>query len=155
MSCYERFHQALRERGFRLTAQRAAIVEALHDTGHKPVTAEAIHQLVADREDAADLATVYRTLEMLQEIGFAKLIDTGRKERLWEFTGPYEPHGHLLCRTCGKVVPIDLAELEELTVRLREEYGFDLDTAQVTLPGQCPTCRILEERAIDARGGTE
>ena len=87
MSCFEKFHELLREHGFRLTPQREAILEVLHHAPGQTITAEEVFALVSQAEVGADLATVYRTLEMLADIGFVKNIDTGHKERLWQFLG--------------------------------------------------------------------
>jgi len=144
MSCFEKFHDLLRARGFRLTPQREAILEALHQVQGEMVTAEEIHSLVQQGESDLDLATVYRTLELLAEIGFVKSIDTGHKERLWQFIGAEEPHAHLLCRSCGKLYGLSEADLAGLATRLREAYGFDVDVGQVTIPGLCPECRAAE-----------
>ncbi|NLT43670.1 MAG: transcriptional repressor [Anaerolineae bacterium] len=141
MSCFEKFHELLKERGFRLTPQREAIVEALHQVQGDTVTAERIHELVGQLEPGIDLATVYRTLEMLSQIEFVKSIDSGGKVRLWQFVGAEDPHPHLLCRSCGMLFGVEPAELEQLSGQLRELYGFDIDIGQLTIPGLCPACR--------------
>lgn len=141
MSCFEKFHDLLKEHGFRLTPQREAILEALHRVQNEMVTAEQIHELVSEAQPGVDLATVYRTLEMLAEIEFVKSIDTGHKMRLWQFVGAEDPHPHLLCRSCGKLYGLDHDALEGLAAQLRELYGFDVDIGQVTIPGLCPECR--------------
>lgn len=141
MSCFEKFHDLLKERGFRLTPQREAILEALHQVQSETVTAERIHELVGQAQPGVDLATVYRTLEMLAEIEFVKSIDTGRKERLWQFVGAEAAHAHLLCRSCGRLYGLDGDALAGLAARMRDVYGFDVDIGQVTIPGLCPECR--------------
>lgn len=141
MSCYDKFHELLKERGFRLTPQREAIVKALHKVQGETVTAECIHGLLQQHEAGIDLATVYRTLELLSEIEFVKSIDTGHKVRLWQFVGAEDPHPHLLCRSCGKLFGLEQSELEALADELRRLHGFDIDIGQVTIPGLCPDCR--------------
>ncbi len=141
MSCFDKFRGLLKERGFRLTPQREAILEALHLVQGEMVTAERIHELVGESRLGVDLATVYRTLEMLAEIEFVKSINTGHKVRLWQFVGAEDPHPHLLCRSCGKLYGIDQGALQALAAQLRDRYGFDVDIGQVTIPGLCPECR--------------
>jgi len=151
MSCFERFRELLRERGFRLTPQREAILSALHRVQRETVTAERIHELVQQTEPGVDLATVYRTLEMLARIEFVKGIDTGGKVRLWQFVGIEDAHAHLLCRSCGTLFGLEPAEVEPLAEQLRALYGFEVDVGQLTIPGLCPECRArssLEGKAL-------
>lgn len=141
MSCYEKFRDELRAHGFRLTPQREVVLRALHELPERTTTAEALHERARRRDPGLDLVTVYRTLEVLAEIDFVKCIETGRKERLWEFLGAESPHPHLLCRSCGRLYGVDEEELASLRQYLREQYGFDADLGQVTIPGLCPECR--------------
>lgn len=143
MSCEQKFKDELRARGFRLTPQREEILEVLHDCHGDTTTAESVYEHVRRRDPHIDVATVYRTLELLAELGFAKCIDTGRKERLWEFLGSEEPHPHLLCRHCGELSGLDPAETEALSEHLRRHYGFTAAIGQLTIPGLCRRCRDL------------
>mgnify|MGYP005854617167 CR=1 FL=1 len=140
MSCEKKFKDELRARGFRLTPQREAVLEALHEV-HGCTTAEALHELVSRRDLGVDLATVYRTLEVLAEIDFVKCIETGRKERLWEFLGEKDPHPHFLCRLCGQLYGLEDAEFLALQRHLQERYGFSADLHHLTIPGLCASCR--------------
>lgn len=147
MSCEKLFKEQLRARGFRLTPQREEILAALHLTRGCTTTAEALHQRVLERDPGVDLVTVYRTLELLSNMGFVKCIETGRKERLWEFVGAEHPHPHLLCRSCGELVGFDEEELAPLREYLEEHYGFGATIGQVTIPGLCRRCRQKEAAA--------
>ncbi len=143
MSCEKKFKDELKDRGFRVTPQREAILEALHQV-HGCTTAEALHESIQDRDPGVDLATVYRTLELLAELDFAKCIETGRKKHVWEFLGAEEPHPHLLCRACGKLYGAEERDLAPLRRYLQETYGFEADIGQITIPGLCPKCRRPE-----------
>jgi Fur family transcriptional regulator, ferric uptake regulator len=144
LSCEKKFRDALRRRGFRLTPQREAILEALHHA-EGCLTAEALHERVCADPDCAsngiDLATVYRTLELLAAIDFVACIETGHKERLWEFRGDEAPRPHLLCRACGELSTLGEPEVAELTDYLMQRYGFAPSTGQLTIPGLCHKCR--------------
>jgi len=144
MSCEKKFKEKLKVRGFRLTPQREAILGALHRVSGY-TTAEALHERVQDIDPGVDLVTVYRTLELLAELDFVKCIETGRKERLWEFLGEREPHPHLLCRACGKLYSLEENELAGLREHLRQRYGFTATLGQLTVPGLCPQCREKAE----------
>jgi Fur family transcriptional regulator, ferric uptake regulator len=141
VSCEKVFKEQLKARGFRLTPQREEILEALHQTAGCTTTAEALYERVAGRDPGVDLVTVYRTLELLGNMGFVKCIETGHKERLWEFVGAEHPHPHLLCRVCGELSGLDEDEMAPLRQYLEEHYGFSAAIGQVTIPGLCRRCR--------------
>ncbi len=94
MSCEKAFMEALRARGFRFTPQREMILEVLHHMpGHS--TAEEIYSRVQELSSRVDIATLYRTLELLQELEFVNVIDMGAHERRYELVGVNSPHPHL------------------------------------------------------------
>ena len=142
MSCEKKFKDYLRQHGFRLTPQREAVLEALHELKGCTTTAEQLHEHARQADGGIDLATVYRTLELLADLGFAKCIQTGQKERLWEFLGAEEhPHPHMLCRACGRLTGLEEADVSELRDGLRRRYGFEPSLGDLTIPGLCPECR--------------
>lgn len=141
MSCEKKFKEELKAHGFRLTPQREAILEALHEVKGCTTTAEALYERVLAAEPGIDLVTVYRTLELLAGLGFVKCITTGHKERLWEFLGSEQPHPHLLCRACGELSGFDESEIASLREYLFAQYGFTPSLAQLTIPGLCRRCR--------------
>jgi Fur family transcriptional regulator, ferric uptake regulator len=124
--------ERLHARGLRVTPQRERVLDAVRSMGH--ATPEQIAAAVPD----VDLTTVYRTLELLEELGLV------RHTHLDHGAPAYRPaeddHLHVVCHQCGNVVdaPADLAE--ELERRLRDERGFWLDRAHLTLFGRCAGC---------------
>ena len=71
MSCEQLFKQQLKKKGLRLTNQRKAVLEILHET-NGPVSADEIYQMISLKNPGFDLSTVYRTLELLKEIGLVQ-----------------------------------------------------------------------------------
>jgi Fur family ferric uptake transcriptional regulator len=140
MSCLEKFRQLLHERGFRLTPQRELILEALHDV-QGCITAEALYERVHGIDPGIDLATIYRTLELLANIDFVKCIDTGHKEKLWQFLGTTQPQPHLRCEACGQLIDCRQEELAPLREALRRRYGFEPNLGHLTIPGICFQCQ--------------
>jgi Fur family ferric uptake transcriptional regulator len=139
MSCEHKFMEALHERGFRFTPQREIILEVLHHTpAHS--TAEEIYSQVQEVSGRVDITTLYRTLELLQELEFVNVIDMGVQGRRYELVGISSPHPHLVCRSCGSILDLDPKELQPLAARLEEEYGVRTDMAQLTLHGLCSAC---------------
>lgn len=122
----------LRERGLRVTSQREQVLAAVRALGH--ATPEQISESVS----GVDVTTVYRTLELLEEIGLV------RHAHLKHGAPSYRPaedeHIHVVCHACGSVVDADPALVDSLARRLFDEAGFVLDRAHFTVFGQCRTC---------------
>lgn len=129
----------LRQQGFRLTPQREMIIEALaHSDDH--LTAEAIYSQIQARTQAVNLATVYRTLDLLVEQGLVTRADLGAGQIVYA-TSVHGPHLHLVCRKCGQVsaAPPDL--LEQLAQRLENEYAFQPNFEHLSIFGLCANCQ--------------
>jgi Fur family ferric uptake transcriptional regulator len=133
----------LRQRGYRLTPQREMIVEALaHADGH--VTAEEIYAQVSDRVQTVNIATVYRTLELLVATGLTSRID------LWDgrvvyTTAQHGPHIHLVCRCCGEIFNADHQLVDTLDGQLRSDYKFQADLQHLSISGVCANCQSQSE----------
>jgi Fur family ferric uptake transcriptional regulator len=133
---------ALRQQGCRLTPQRELIVEAIAHSG-RHMTAEEVLEIVRQKTSAVNIATVYRTLDLLVEKGLATRTDLG-EGRVVYATVRHGPHIHLVCRRCGRVLEVDAALLASLTAALREEYHFCCDTGHLALYGLCEACNQTE-----------
>jgi Fur family ferric uptake transcriptional regulator len=135
--------QTLRQLGYRLTPQREMIIEAIaHASGH--MTAEEIYEQIKTRTQAVNIATVYRTLDLLVEKGLASRAD------LWDgrvvyATFQHGPHIHLVCRECGGIYNADHALLLSLGNALGERYGFSADLQHLTIAGLCAECQPKPE----------
>ncbi|HET8682693.1 MAG TPA: Fur family transcriptional regulator [Micromonosporaceae bacterium] len=127
----------LRARGLRVTAQRQLILEAVHGLGH--ATPEQI--LAAVREVAAgvNITTVYRTLELLEELGLVTHTHLSHGSPTYHAAGE-EQHVHLVCRGCGAVDEVAPELLRPLAERLARQRGFEVDIHHVALFGLCATC---------------
>jgi Fur family ferric uptake transcriptional regulator len=141
MSCEKAFMEALRARGFRFTPQREMILEVLHHMpGH--VTAEEIHSRVRELSSQVDIATVYRTLELLQDLEFVNVIDVGAQGRRYELVGSASPHAHLVCRSCGSILDMEPEAFQSLMAWLDRDQNFEVEVARLTIPGRCAVCRV-------------
>lgn len=129
----------LRNRGFRITPQRELIIEAIaHSPQH--ITAEEIADQLRVHTSAVNLATVYRTLDLLWQEGFACRNDLSEGKSVYA-TYQHGPHIHLVCRKCNRVIDADAGLLSSLGQGLREEYGFQPDLDHFSVFGICSTCR--------------
>ena len=134
MGCF----QTLKEKGYRLTLPRLAILEILHELGGH-VSAEDIYSRVHAEHPTVNKSTVYRTLELLKSLGLVVETDFGG-ERLYYHHAESGHHHHLVCRTCGRVLEMDESVLEPLAAKIREEYGFEADLRHLGIFGQCAAC---------------
>jgi len=140
MCCEKVFMKALRTRGFRFTPQREMILEVLHHIpGHS--TAEEIYSRVQALSSRVDIATLYRTLELLQELEFVNVIDVGAQGRRYELVGVNPPHPHLVCRSCGRILDLDPKELLPVAACLDRDHGFEAEVNRLTILGHCTACR--------------
>jgi Fur family ferric uptake transcriptional regulator len=127
----------LRARGLRLTAQRQLILEAVHGLGH--ATPEQVHAAVREVAAGINITTVYRTLELLEELGLVSHTHLSHGSPTFHAVGE-EQHVHLVCRVCGAVDEVDPALLAPLATQLEAQRGFLVDIGHVALFGLCATC---------------
>lgn len=149
MSCEKAFLKKLRERGFRLTPQREMMLSVMHQI-EGFATAEEIYDRVHALSSAVDISTVYRTLDLLQDFQMVACVDPGDGQRVYELLGIHGPHLHLVCGLCRKVLGADLDLAQPLAVRLREDYGFEADLNQLSIPGLCQECQAARDGVVSA-----
>ena len=115
--------ERVRQHGFRMTRQRAAILQALCELdGH--ASADRIHERVCLHDQRVDLSTVYRTLERLRDVQILSQTDLGRGSAEYEIvTG--QPHHHLVCQGCGRVIDLDHRYLAPASEAIQKDLGFE------------------------------
>jgi Fur family ferric uptake transcriptional regulator len=140
MTCQKNFARELRERGFRLTAQREMVLAVLHELDSH-ATADDIYQRVQRMSSAVDVSTVYRTLDLLQQFRLVSCVEAADGQRRYELQGAErDPHAHLVCSRCGAVLRAELSVIHPLVAQLAEQHGFQVDLGQFTIPGFCSRC---------------
>ena len=139
MSHCDTFLDKLRQLGYRITPQREMIVDAIaHSDCH--MTAEKIFSIIHMRSKALNLATVYRTLDLLVDIGLVGRVDLGNGRTMYT-SDQHGPHLHLLCRQCGGVIGADSSLLESIEEQLHTSYGFTADSHHLCVSGLCKSCQ--------------
>ena len=135
MSCT----QVLQAKGYRLTPQRIMVVDALHNA-KRHISAEEIFARLQEKYPYANISTVYRTLELLKELGLAAEISIGdgivRYHALEN-----SRHHHLVCNRCGRIVDLPEEELAPLEKLLLKSHGFKADMHHLAIFGLCSDCR--------------
>jgi Fur family transcriptional regulator, ferric uptake regulator len=129
----------LRRRGLRWTARRRVVLEVLAEaSGH--VTGAEIVERCRRRDPATVPSTVYRTLDVLEELGMVRH-GHGADGREEYHVRPVEEHGHLHCEECGGRWDLGSAEVAEFVAHVERHRGFRVDLSHVTLVGRCVDCR--------------
>jgi Fur family transcriptional regulator, ferric uptake regulator len=134
-------HATLERDGYRLSGPRSAVVETLADLGCS-VTAKEIAACLRERGHDVGVASIYRTLDLLDRLRLARRVDSGEGVARYEPIDPSgEHHHHLVCATCGEVQAFEDLELERAIERLSSRVDYAVDAHDVTLRGECPSCR--------------
>jgi len=139
MSCGERLANALRGQGFRVTPQRAVILETIaHMDGHR--TAQEVYHVAGGRLPGLNLATIYRTLETLHAASLVDLFDAGCGVTRFSLRDPEHRHGHLVCQSCGRTLTLDPTHAASMSRKINRETGFEIALDHLTLVGLCEDC---------------
>jgi Fur family ferric uptake transcriptional regulator len=139
MPRFEELTERVRHQGMRLTRQRIIILQALCELdGH--ASAEAVHRRVTTQRSDVDLSTVYRTLERLRDLRILSQTDLGRGCIEFEVVSD-QPHHHLICRSCGRVVDLDHSYLVPVAAAIRNDFGFEPVLDHHAIFGLCRDCR--------------
>ncbi|UCG55199.1 MAG: transcriptional repressor [Dehalococcoidia bacterium] len=129
----------LSRRGYRLTPQRMMILEAV-EAANDHISADEIYSRVCDRYPHLNISTVYRTLELLKELGLVTETDMG-DGRVRYHSIKKGHHHHLVCQNCGCVTDLNEAVLLPLKDTLYKTYNFKADLAHLAIFGRCSSCR--------------
>lgn len=131
--------EELHEHGRRATRPRRAVWRALVDAdGH--LTAEELSARVEATEPGINLASVYRSLALFEELDLVRESRLGDEDAgRWELAHPDE-HFHVVCAQCGEVEHHVGSLVEEIRTHLAEGHGFDVETVDLTVTGRCADC---------------
>ena len=131
----------LREENYRLTRQREVVCSVFWENPGRHLTAEEIREYTIRTDRCLGLATVYRTLSILEDVGLIGRIDMGDGVARYEFTGgDFKPHFHLSCLECGSVMEMEWPGIEEIGEVLGVD-GFEITDHSLLFYGICSDCR--------------
>lgn len=123
----------------RPTRQRTAVIEAMASVEDFR-SAQEIHALLEARDARVGLATVYRTLQLLADVGAVDLLRTEDGELTYRRCSSHHHH-HLVCRSCGATVEVEGPAVEQWTRSVSEEHGFSDVSHTLEVFGTCASCR--------------
>jgi Fur family ferric uptake transcriptional regulator len=135
----ERLYQALQDLGYRLTPQRLMVLEIIAEsTDH--ISAEDIYDRVRARYPHINISTIYRTLDLLNQLGLVTVTDMGDGRISYHYADKGHHH-HLICHRCGTKLELDESLLGPLKKTLMKEYGFQADLRHLAIFGRCRDCQ--------------
>lgn len=137
------FKLILKEKGYKLTPQRKATLKVILDNQGKHMSTEEIYNEVKKECPEIGLATVYRAMLLLEELGilYKHNFEDGRNR--YELSHPDEDHHHhhIICLECGKVDEVEEDLLGHLEAEIENKYHFKIVNHQVKFYGYCSECR--------------
>lgn len=138
----------LKEKGYKLTPQRRAILDIIIEKEGQHLTAEEIYDEVKKRCPDIGLATVYRTVLLLEEVNVIYKLDLNDGCSRYELVHSDETHRHhhLVCNECNGVIEVEDDLLEELEEEIEKEYGFKIVDHALKFYGICKECQKKNEK---------
>ena len=135
----KRTEQELRRHGYKITPQRRSIISAIAYS-HEHLTPAAIYERVHQENPSIGLVTIYRTLEVLEELDLICEMHAGGSCRSYLMRRPSEHHHHIICSDCGRVIDFLDCDLGDLEKRLARETGYKINGHLLEFLGQCYQC---------------
>ena len=129
----------LSHQGYRMTPQRLMIV-AVVENSRNHISADEIYSQVVAKYPNVNVSTVYRTLELLEQLGLVTKTDLGGGRVMYH---PVEKghHHHLVCKECGAIIDLDESVLVSLKESLLRQYQFIADLRHLAVFGVCRNCQ--------------
>lgn len=131
-------NETLRKRGYRLTPQRYMILSVIQEADEH-LSIDQILERVQKRNPYVSLSTIYRTLELLRELGLVRENHLPGQQPRYEIAEG-NAHHHLVCRRCRSMIHLDEALLGNLNEQLQEQYHFHNLTLDLIAAGYCDSC---------------
>ncbi|BEU87867.1 Fur family transcriptional regulator [Selenomonas sp. TAMA-11512] len=134
----------LQERQHKLTPQRQIVLQVFMDHPGEHLSAEDVHGILRSQQSEIGLATVYRSLELLDDLGILQKMEFGDGCSRYEVSD-IEPgvhqHHHLICTKCGKVIEFQEDLLDNLEKTVAQKCDFQINDHQVKFFGLCNDCK--------------
>jgi Fur family ferric uptake transcriptional regulator len=140
---------AVRSSGLRLTSARRLVLEALLAAGG-PISAEDIADVLGGTMTQSDIASVYRNLETLGELGLVRHFHAGHGPGRYVLEGLGE-HEYLACESCGRLESVDPSSLDGVREQVRRLSGFEARFSHFPIVGLCADCATQRRTAAPHR----
>lgn len=127
----------LKESNCKITPQRIAIYNILKESNDHP-NAEAIYRKLEPSYPTISLATIYKSLELFEQLGLIQVINIG--ENSFRYDGKAFSHPHLICNICHKVEDLNAYHFKDLTEKVEGLTNYKISKQQLSFYGMCPVC---------------
>lgn len=135
----EKMIRALKDKGHRLTPQRLAMLKVIaQSAGHPGV--EQIYEQIKGDFPTTSLATVYKTVSLLKEMGEVLELSFAHMGSRYDGNKPY-PHPHVICTRCGRILDPDFTAAAEISQEMARQTGYQITYHQLNFFGLCPKCQ--------------
>lgn len=143
----EPVYESLRKKGHRITAQRETILEIFRQQDHGThLSAEELYGILLSRGSNVSLATTYRTLKLLSQLGLLRELDFAEGHKHYELKQDKQPHQHIICLGCNTALEFEDHFLEEAGQKIGARYNFEVIDAQFKIFGMCPSCQSSQKQ---------
>jgi Fur family ferric uptake transcriptional regulator len=140
MTSRQELARAVRSRGLKLTRQRRLVLNILENSrGH--LGADMVFTKARERDKRIGIATVYRTLALLKQLGLAEEHSLGEDHGHFEAADKEKPHYHFTCLKCGKIVEFESPEVLRLAKSMCQKKGLQVTDVSLHFNGYCRQCR--------------
>ncbi len=135
------FKQLLKANGLKFTIQREVILEMLYNSDEH-LTPEGLHHLIQQKHPELNtgIATVYRTLSLLEESDMVTSLSFGAQGKKYEL-GAKDHHDHIICTSCGSITEFVDEAIEERQKKITESLGFVMQEHSMQIYGICKNCQ--------------
>lgn len=139
---YNLIKEQMKSKGYKLTPQRRAVLDVIVANEGKHLSTEEIYDIVKVECPEIGLATVYRTIQLLEKIGIVTKLNFDDGCNRYELVNANEvhQHHHLICNLCGKVEEVEDVLLESLEDKVENKYNFKIRNHEVKFYGICEEC---------------
>ncbi|MCR1897956.1 transcriptional repressor [Irregularibacter muris] len=140
---YNDIKEELRKKGYKLTPQRRNTLNVILERDGEHLSTEEIYEYVKKECPEIGLATVYRTLQLFEDIGLLHKHNFDDGCNRYELADPKQDHQHhhLICLSCGKVSEVEGDLLEELEQEIQTKKGFQITNHTLKFFGYCKDCK--------------
>jgi len=136
----EAFRAQFREH--KMTPQRCVVLQSLLENNDQHLSAEELYALAREKDPESGLATIYRTLELLEELNILHKLNFGDGRSRYELCHiqTEHHHHHLICLNCNQILEVKQDLLSQLEELIEREHGFRIVDHNVQFYGYCNSC---------------
>lgn len=135
----EKFREYLQTKKMRLTPPRETIIREIF-ADHEHFDPETLITRMKGGENSASRATIYRTLELLEDAGLIRKVARANDREVYEHDYGYPQHDHLICDTCGELIEFHNEDIAQIIEKIATERGFRMSGHRLEVYGTCESC---------------